>query len=62
MTLLVSSVSARGRAMRVGRDVVEALRRGGWEVDVKVTSTAHDIELESRAENSHFVGALGGDG
>lgn len=48
--------------MRVGRDVVEALRRGGWEVDVKVTSTAHDIELESRAENSHFVGALGGDG
>ncbi len=62
MTLLVSSVSARGRALRVGRDVVSTLRRGGWEVDVKVTSTIHDIAEESRGNGSHYVGALGGDG
>lgn len=44
MTLLVSSVSARGRALRLGRDVVAALRAGGWEVHVRVTSTASDVE------------------
>lgn len=48
--------------MRVGRDVVDALRAGGWEVHVKVTSTAHDIAFESRSNEAHYVGALGGDG
>lgn len=62
MTLLVSSVSARGRALRLGRDVVSTLRRGGWDVEVRVTSTIHDIAEETRGDGAHYVGALGGDG
>ncbi len=62
MTLLVSSVSARGRALRLGRDVVAALRAGGWEVHVSVTSTASDVEELSRTCSDYYIGALGGDG
>lgn len=62
MTLLVSSMSARGRALSVGRHVVDLLRRGGWTVDVRVTTSEHDVEVESAASLAPFVGALGGDG
>ncbi len=62
MTLLVSSVSARGHALRVGREVVAALRDGGWEVKVHVTTNEHDVERLTRLSSTYYVGALGGDG
>lgn len=62
LTLLVSSVSARGRALSAGRAVVEALRSGGWTVTVRVTSGGHNLAEEARALTTSYVGALGGDG
>ncbi len=62
MTLLVSSMSARGRALNYGRDLARTLGRGGWEVEVKVTTSEHDVEVEASKVDSPFVAALGGDG
>ena len=42
MRLLVSSMSAGGRALRVGPSVVAALRGGGWDVEVVVTTAGDD--------------------
>lgn len=62
MVLLVSSMSARGRALRVGRPVVEILRSGGWHVEVEVTTSTEDVSEVSRKCEGAYVGALGGDG
>ena len=62
MHLLVSSQSARGRAIEVGPKVVRALRAGGWGVDVTVTTTDDDPAQVAEASPATFVGALGGDG
>ena len=61
MRLLVSSMSAGGRALRVGPSVVAALRGGGWDVEVVVT-TAGDDPASMVAPGADAVGALGGDG
>lgn len=42
LSLLVSSLSARGRALSVGPRVVRILREGGWRVDVHVTTPDED--------------------
>lgn len=62
MVLLVSSMSARGRALRVGRPVVQILRSGGWHVDVEVTTSIEDVSEVSRKCDAAYIGALGGDG
>ncbi|RRR37826.1 diacylglycerol kinase [Schaalia georgiae] len=61
MRLLVSSMSAGGRALRVGPAVVAALRGGGWDVEVVVT-TAGDDPASMVEPGADAVGALGGDG
>lgn len=60
--LLVSSVSARGHALEVGPGVVRALRHGGWEVTVRVTTTDDDPLRVAATSGAPYVGALGGDG
>lgn len=64
LTLLVSSMSARGRALLGGRRVVEILRRGGWEVTALATTAEHDIHATAAEMDaqSGYIGALGGDG
>ena len=61
MRLLVSSMSAGGRALRVGPSLVAALRGGGWDVEVVVT-TAGDDPASMVDPGADAVGALGGDG
>lgn len=62
MHLLVSSMSARGRAIEVGPAVVRTLRAGGWKVTVSVTSPEDTPQKIAAASEAPFVGALGGDG
>lgn len=60
--LLVSSMSARGRAVEVGPAVVRALRRGGWSVHAQVTTSDDDPARVAASSGCTHVGALGGDG
>lgn len=62
MHLLVSSMSARGRAIEVGPAVVRTLRAGGWKVTVSVTTPEDTPQKIAAASHAPFVGALGGDG
>ena len=62
MRLLVSSMSARGRGLRLGREVVDVLRAGGWEVEVKVTTQESDVEVDAAEYQGALLGAIGGDG
>lgn len=62
MHLFVSSLSARGRAIDVAPQVVQALRRGGWDVTVQVTTAADSPRLLAQDSTAPFIGALGGDG
>lgn len=62
MHLLVSSMSARGRALTVAPDVVRRLRAGGWKVTVSVTKAEDNLRALSDKVDAPFVGALGGDG
>ena len=62
ITLLVSSVSARGRALRTGRHVAELLHDGGWDVTVVVMTSEHSVRAEAGRATSDYLGALGGDG
>lgn len=74
LDLLVSSMSARGRAISVGPRVVRILREGGWDVQVTVTTPDDDPTDVARAMATPtgqvggsalvrpLVGALGGDG
>ncbi|MCD4556669.1 diacylglycerol/lipid kinase family protein [Schaalia sp. lx-100] len=62
MELLVSSMSAHGIAVTVGRKVVSCLREGGWDVSVRVTTPDEDPEEVAAASQAPLLGALGGDG
>lgn len=62
MHLLVSSMSARGRAIEVGPAVVRTLRAGGWKVTVSVTTPEDTPRKIAAASRAPFVAALGGDG
>lgn len=62
MHLLVSSMSARGRAIRVGPEVVRRLRAGGWDVTVSVTTPDDDPRDMAERSTAPVVAALGGDG
>ena len=42
MLLLVSSMSAGGRSVRLGPRIVRILRGGGWEVAVRLTTPGDD--------------------
>ncbi len=62
MHLLVSSVSARGRAARAAVRAARILRAGGWWVTVTVTTLEDDPVAMAAALDAPVVGALGGDG
>lgn len=62
MHLLVSSMSALGRAITVGPSVVKSLREGGWDVTVSVTTAEDTPHKVAHASGAPFVAALGGDG
>lgn len=62
MTLLVSRISARGRAERQGREALRILRAAGWDVTVQLTDLS-DIPADlAEAAGGPLVGAVGGDG
>lgn len=62
LSLLVSSVSARGRALEVGHRVADTLRGGGWRVKVIVTTWVDDIADVSLEAGGAYLGVVGGDG
>ena len=61
--LLVSSMSAGGRSVRLGPRIVRILRGGGWEVAVRLTAPGDDpAEIAAGVSRGTIVAALGGDG
>ena len=61
--LLVSSMSAGGRSVRLGPRIVRILRGGGWEVAVRLTTPGDDpTAIAGEVASGSFVAALGGDG
>ena len=61
--LLVSSMSAGGRSVRLGPRIVRILRGGGWEVGVRLTTPGDDpAAIAGEVASGSFVAALGGDG
>ncbi|MGP1498191.1 MAG: diacylglycerol/lipid kinase family protein [Schaalia odontolytica] len=61
--LLVSSMSAGGRSVRLGPRIVRILRSGGWEVAVRLTTPGDDpAAIAGEVAPASFVAALGGDG
>ena len=60
--VLVSSMSAGGRSVAVGPNVVRALRAGGWSVRVSVTTASDDPVALAAASETSVVAGLGGDG
>ena len=61
--LLVSSMSAGGRSVRLGPRIVRILRGGGWEVSVRLTTPGDDpAAIAGEVASASFVAALGGDG
>ena len=61
--LLVSSMSAGGRSVRLGPRIVRILRGGGWEVAVRLTTPGDDpAAIARQVASGSFVAALGGDG
>ncbi|MDU7382716.1 MAG: diacylglycerol kinase family protein [Schaalia turicensis] len=60
--LLISSMSAGGRSVNVGPEVVRILRGGGWAVRVSVTRASDDPCQIASATTEDVIGALGGDG
>ena len=63
MLLLVSSMSAGGRSVRLGPRIVRILRGGGWEVAVRLTTPGDDpVAIAGGVVAGSIVAALGGDG
>lgn len=62
MHVLVSSMSARGHAIKIGPKVIQILRDGGWDVKVSVTTAEDTPRKVALASEAPFVAALGGDG
>ncbi len=61
--LLVSSMSAGGRSVRLGPRIVRILRGGGWEVAARLTTPGDDpAAIAGEVAPASFVAALGGDG
>lgn len=61
--LLVSSMSAGGRGVRLGPRIVRILRGGGWEVAVRLTTPGDDpAAIAGGVVAGSIVAALGGDG
>ena len=61
--LLVSSMSAGGRSVRLGPRIVRILRGGGWEVAVRLTTPGDDpAAIAGGVVAGSIVAALGGDG
>ena len=61
--LLVSSMSAGGRSVRLGPRIVRILRGGGWEVAVRLTTPGDDpVAIAGGVVAGSIVAALGGDG
>ena len=61
--LLVSSMSAGGRSVRLGPRIVRILRGGGWEVAVRLTTPGDDpAALAAQVASDSIAAALGGDG
>ena len=61
--VLVSSMSAGGRSVRLGPRIVRILRGGGWEVAVRLTTPGDDpAAIAARVGPGTVVAALGGDG
>ena len=61
--LLVSSMSAGGRSVRLGPRIVRILRGGGWEAAVRLTTPGDDpAAIAGEVASGSFVAALGGDG
>ena len=63
MLLLVSSMSAGGRSVRLGPRIVRILRGGGWEIAVRLTTPGDDpAAIAGGVAAGSIVAALGGDG
>lgn len=62
ITLLISSLSARGAALGTGRRVADILRGGGWTVKEVVTTSRDNVAEVSAGSQTHYLGAVGGDG
>ena len=63
MLLLVSSMSAGGRSVRLGPRIVRILRGGGWEVAVRLTTPGDDpAAIAGGVAAGSIVAALGWDG
>ena len=62
MTLFVSALSGKGRALRRAPKVAALLRSQGWNVDVRVTHRSDDPAALAAACTNHWVAVLGGDG
>lgn len=62
LTMLVSSVSARGRALHEGREVVRILRSAGWQVEAIVTTQQDELGELVAGIDADLIGAVGGDG
>ena len=63
LLLLVSSMSAGGRSVRLGPRIVRILRGGGWEVAVRLTTPGDDpAAIAGGVAAGSIVAALGGDG
>ena len=61
--LLVSSMSAGGRSVRLGPRIARILRGGGWEVAVRLTTPGDDpAVIAGGVVAGSIVAALGGDG
>lgn len=61
--LLVSSMSAGGRSVRLGPRIVRILRGGGWEVAIRLTTPGDDpVAIAGGVVAGSIVAALGGDG
>lgn len=60
--LIVSSMSAGGRALHIGPQVARILRAGGWKVEVTVTTLSDDPVRVAQESSCDVVAALGGDG
>lgn len=62
VTLLISSLSARGKTLATGHTIARILRGGGWNVAEVVTTSHHDITEVAADSSGDYLAAIGGDG
>ena len=61
-TVLISSMSARGKGMVEGPSAVRALHAAGWKGDIRVTTSDEDPKDVAASAKGPYVVAIGGDG